>query len=239
MIAQWSLTCIEITFQMNNFNSLYDSIILEADDNVNKIGVFPGAFKPPHAGHFYTALNACEANDIVYIFASDKSRPLSTVKSGSKNEGCDSLRYKNLLSPDSKFTTNMLAVKPAECARVTSASALRAAISTKDVQTIYKNLPKEISDSDRQSIYSTDPKSPGILNTSNDVSSEYYGHVTSEQMQSIWKIYIPVLKSLTGGTEINFVISKGSPVRDTYELVDSINNSKQAGMTSVSLYVGT
>ena len=224
---------------MNKFNHLFKSIISEADEKVKRIGVFPGAFKPPHAGHFYTALNACKANDTVYIFASDKSRPLSTVKTGSKNEGCDSLRYKNLLSPDSKFTTNMLSVKPAECARVTSASALRAAISTKDVETIYKNLPKEIRDSDRQAIYSTDPETPGILNTSNDVSNQHYGHVTSDQMQSIWKIYIPVLKSLTGGTEINFIISKGSPVRDTYELVDSINNSEQAEMTSVSLYVGT
>ena len=226
---------------MKGFDQLYKSIVLEADDQVKRIGIFPGAFKPPHAGHFYTALNACNNNDFVYIFASDKSRPLSTIKaSGSKNEGCDSLRYKNLLSPDSKFTTNMLSVKPAECARVTSASALRAAISTKDVETIYKNLPKEISDEDRQIIYSTDPDRQGVLNISNDISSDSYGHVTSEQMQSIWKIYIPTLKSLAKrDVDIKFVVSKGSPVRDTYELVDNINNSEQASMTSVSLYVGT
>jgi cytidyltransferase-like protein len=41
---------------------------------VKRIGVFPGAFKPPHKGHFTTALNAAKQNDILIIIISSGDR---------------------------------------------------------------------------------------------------------------------------------------------------------------------
>ncbi|NBO99125.1 MAG: hypothetical protein EBU90_03225 [Proteobacteria bacterium] len=38
------------------------------------IGLFPGAFKPPHKGHFATALNAAKNNNDVFILVSSTDR---------------------------------------------------------------------------------------------------------------------------------------------------------------------
>jgi len=220
---------------MNNFQEYYQYILCEKDNDVNKVGIFPGAFKPPHAGHYYTALNACKENDSVYIFASSKSRALSTQnKSTSTDKDCDSMRYQNLIKPDSKFTTNLLSIQPAECARMTSASAVRAAIAVKDKTTIIKNLPEGLSDEEKDSIYN-------IFMRSNDISNDDYGHITMDQMMAVWNIYGDLLsrESSLSREDIKIIVSNGSPVRDTYELVDSINNDERAGSSSIRLYVGT
>ena len=90
---------------MDNFDKLFTNLICEQDSNVQKVGIFPGAFKPPHMGHYYTALNACKDNDQVYIFVSKKSRALSTQNIaqpvGAKD--CDAQRYSNFMSSD-KYT---------------------------------------------------------------------------------------------------------------------------------------
>lgn len=220
---------------MNNFQEYYQYILHEKDDNVNKIGIFPGAFKPPHAGHYYTALNACKDNDSVYIFASSKARALSTQnKSKSTGKDCDSKRYQNLIKPDSKFTSNLLSIQPAECARMTSASAVRAAIALKDKVTVVKNLPEGLSDEEKDSIYN-------IFMRSNDISNDDYGHITMDQMMAVWNIYGDLLsrESSLSREDIKITVSNGSPVRDTYDLVDNINNSEMAGNSSIRLYVGS
>jgi len=216
---------------MNNFENLYKELITEAGD-ITKIGIFPGAFKPPHVGHYTTALNACEDNDIVYIYISSKPRALSTQNkaAGTGGKDCDSDRYKNMMTSD-KYTNNLLSVQPAACARMTSASAMRVAISAKDKNTIFKNLPDGV---DKESVFN-------ILMQSNDISNDEYGHVTIQQTLEIWRHYQELLISATGTDtkDIRILASDITPVRDTYELVDTLNKSEQAGNISVRLYVGS
>ena len=213
---------------MEQFNQLFKNILLEQDMDVFKVGIFPGAFKPPHIGHFTTAYNACKDNDMVYIFVSDKPRPLSTQNKG-KTEVPDIQRYSNIMNSD-KYTSNLLGVQPAGVARMTSATAFRAAISLKDKNTIAKNLPEG---GDTDAIFS-------ILMRSNDIGNPGYGHVTVDQTMEIWKHYKPILHNLTGLAEdrLKIIVSSPSPVKDTYDLVDRLNNSDQANNTSVRLYVG-
>lgn len=215
---------------MKQFDNLYKQLILEQDENVLKIGVFPGAFKPPHIGHFMTAYNACKNNDHVYIFVSDKPRPISTKATSNNNkEVPDSARYSNILKTD-KYTSNLLGVQTAGVARMTSATAFRTAISVKDKNTITKNIPEGV---DVDKVYN-------VLMRSNDISNPGYGHVTVEQTMAIWQLYRPHLIQLSGidSDNLSIQISKPSPVKDTYDLVDQLNNSENARMTSVSLYVG-
>ena len=129
-----------------------------------------------------------------------------------------------------KYTSNLLGVQPAGVARMTSATAFRAAISLKDKNTIAKNLPEG---GDTDAIFS-------ILMRSNDIGNPGYGHVTVDQTMEIWKHYKPILHNLTGLTEdrLKIIVSSPSPVKDTYDLVDRLNNSDQANNTSVRLYVG-
>lgn len=44
------------------------------ESSVKRIGVFPGAFKPPHKGHFTTALNAAKQNDALIVIMSGGDR---------------------------------------------------------------------------------------------------------------------------------------------------------------------
>jgi len=214
---------------MQRFDSLYGSLLTEQDENVLKIGIFPGAFKPPHVGHYTTAYDACKNNDKVYIFVSDKPRPLTTQHKGNKKEVPDSARYANILKSD-KYTDRLLGVQTAGVARMTSATAFRSAISIKDKVTISKNIPEGV-DSDR--VYD-------ILMKSNDLDNPGYGHITVEQTMDIWMLYKPLLINLTGMNPEDIIIqvSKPSPVKDTYDLVDQLNKSEQAGNIGVRLYVG-
>lgn len=214
---------------MNQFDNYYNQLFYEQLQGEDTVGIFPGAFKPPHVGHYMTALNACKNNDIVYIYISSKSRALTTQNKAPTKEMPDVNRYANLLNSD-KFTNNIRSIQSAGVARMTSASAFRAAISIKDKNTINKNLPDGV---DADYIYS-------ILMKSNDVDNPSYGHITVEQSMDIWRTYLPLLSSQSGLPieRIKINISKTSPVRDTYELVDQINNSQSASITNIRLYVG-
>ena len=215
---------------MKSFDILVKSILHEAVEDVYTVGIFPGAFKPPHIGHYTTALNACKVCDEVNIFVSSKSRAMSTQnKAGGGSGAPDSARYKNLIHSD-KFTNNILSVQTAGVARMTSASAFRVAISAKDKNTIIKNLPKGV---DVDLIFN-------ILMSSNDIDSEGYGHVTIEQTMAIWRLYAGLLIQESGidSDKLNINISKISPVKDTYDLVEEINNDERARMASIKLYVG-
>lgn len=213
---------------MKQFDRLFGNILSEQDNRVLNVGIFPGAFKPPHVGHYTTALNACNDNEKVYIFVSDKPRPLSTQNKGGK-EVPDSARYGNILKSD-KYTSNLLSVRTAGVARMTSATAFRAAVSVKDKSTIIKNLPEG---ADHDQIFS-------ILMQSNDISSPSYGYVSVEQTMAIWNIYKQLLIKQSNRSEQDVIIkvSSPSPVKDTYDLVDQLNNNEGAGMTSIRLYVG-
>jgi len=55
-------------------------LFVEQSSNFS-IGFFPGAFKPPHKGHFQTALQASKQNDSVAIIVSGSERDgISTDK---------------------------------------------------------------------------------------------------------------------------------------------------------------
>ena len=215
----------------NTFDRLVDKYLTEQEHAVWKVGIFPGAFKPPHIGHYTTALNACNTCDSVYIFVSSKSRPLSTQnKSDGGKETCDSSRYGNLLGND-KYTNNLLGVQSAGCARMTSATAFRAAMAVKDKNTILKNLPDGV---DKDLIFD-------VLMMSNEVDNEGYGHVTIEQAGAIWLEYKKLLarESNIDINDIHIRTSQISPVKDTYDLVSNLNEDERtAHKTSVYLYVG-
>lgn len=203
--------------------------MVENDMDVYKIGIFPGAFKPPHMGHYHTALNACKECDEVHIFVSTKERALTTQNKVAGAEAPDSARYKNLIHSD-KFTDNIFSVTTAGVARMTSASALRAAISIKDKNTIFKNLPEG---SDKEAIFD-------ILMQSNDVSNSTYGHISINQTMAIWQQYSNLLISnrYISPDKLHLNVSSTSPVRDTYELVEDINKTEQASRVAIKLYVG-
>ena len=212
---------------MDNFDTVYKQIIQEQTDNLVNIGIFPGAFKPPHIGHYTTAYNACMNNDKVFIFISEKSRALSTQNKG--NEQPDSVRYSNIIKSD-KYTNNLFGVQTAEVARMTSASAFRAAIAVKDKNTVAKNIPDGV---DKDRIYQ-------ILLNSNDISSETYGHITVQQSLEIWNLYKQNLTQLTGLGDDDIIIKSSvpSPVKDTYDLVSELNDREDANTINVRLYVG-
>jgi len=213
---------------MNKFDRMYGNLLHEQGSDVYRVGIFPGAFKPPHIGHYTTALNACKNNDKVYIFVSDKSRPLTTKPTSGKDVP-DSVRYSNILKSD-KYTSNLLSVKTAGVARMTSATAFRAAVSLKDKVTIAKNLPDGV---DKDAVYHK-------LMQSNDISSETYGHISIEQTMDIWNMMRPSLLQLSGMGDDDLIIkiSSPSPVKDTYDLVDQLNKSESAGNIAVDLFVG-
>jgi len=241
---------------MNNFNTLAKQLLVEFDADVKKIGIFPGAFKPPHIGHFVTALKAVDTNDIIYIYVSNKSRdvqvvdskPVDILKPGKESGTCDSSRYKNLVTNSSKrtkFTDKLLSVRPAMCSRMSSATAVRTAIATQDKQTVMQNIPPvafENLGEEGLEMYEgkeclTDQERDSVFNILRDSHQTY--SISSEQSMNIWAIYKAGLERLTGGKkQINISLVRGSPVKETYDLVDNINNSDTASNTAINLYVG-
>lgn len=239
---------------MNSFDTIANRLLVELDTKVNKIGIFPGAFKPPHIGHFVTALKAVDTNDTTYIYVSDKSRevqvvdnkPKDILKPGKEQGDCDSMRYNNLIRKDrTRFTDKLLSIQPAMCSRMSSATAVRTAIALNDKQTVMQNIPpvafENLGEEDLTTYEGveclTDEERESVFNILKESSNTY--SISSEQSMKIWSIYKTGLDRLTGGTkQINISLVKGSPVRETYELVDDINNSEQAGNTAINLYVG-
>lgn len=237
---------------MNSFKSLYTSLLRESDD-FKKMGIFPGAFKPPHIGHFETAKIACswatggnKQPGSFFIFASGKSRSLDQQNvSGKDAKDCDGARYNNLLAdevPESRGsrnmvrnfrTDNLLSIQSATCARLGSASAVRTALREQDRGGVESMLPKELDQTQRDQIWK-------VLTPSIEPGGEKFGHIDAEQMTFIWRIYIDTLQSLFSKCDIEFDLAPGSPVTDTYELVDAINKGELGSPENISinLYVG-
>ena len=226
---------------MRAFDRCVESLMVEATD-VHTVGVFPGAFKPPHRGHYLTAKKACEECDEVYILVSSKSRDLNTqniaVKSDPNdpddpmNKTCDSARYRDF-NDKPKYTSNLWSREIRPCVRAGSASAMRAAIGAKDVETMLKEIPVEV---DREQVID-------IYNMSNDMKfhPDNYGRVTVEQSLMVWRLFVNALIDTTGIDSGNVHVKqiKGSPVTHTYDLVSNINDSERASGTKVNLYVGS
>jgi cytidyltransferase-like protein len=215
---------------MSNFNSqinrYLNQYLLEQSQDYNVVGIFPGAFKPPHNGHFQVALQACNSCDNVYVFVSNKERPLvkqpSTKK---KTEMPDIARYNNIFNSD-KYTSNLMSVDAVDpIFGETSATIVRKAIELGDVETVKENLPDEIGN-DKDKVV--------------QILLDNQGTITIDHTMAIWDIYKKYLiqNSNLNDENINIQVAIPSPVKDTYDLVDELNKSEDAGKTVVKLYVG-
>lgn len=240
---------------MRTFDQLADRLLYEAVDG-RTIGFFPGAFKPPHVGHYETARSACEACDEVYVLVSPKSRDLNTrnIAVTSTDSGdvkdCDASRYMSFKS-STKYTGNLNSINIEPCARLSSASGMRAAISTEDRDTIRDNLPTGVDVN----------KITDILFQSLDAEKfpENFGKVTIDQTILIWKQFARLLVQNTNISpeNLHIITTKGSPVTLTYEMVYRLNGNpnefgdteqeqqklrevvERANRTNVLLYVGS
>lgn len=60
---------------IDNFDLLIEQVVLyEQPSEVLRVGLYPGAFKPPHVGHYQAAKDALNRNDVVYVLISGESR---------------------------------------------------------------------------------------------------------------------------------------------------------------------
>lgn len=60
---------------IDNFDILIEQVMLfEQPEKTTQIGLYPGAFKPPHVGHYQAAVDALRKNDVVYVLISGESR---------------------------------------------------------------------------------------------------------------------------------------------------------------------
>lgn len=61
---------------MNNFDCLVESYLIEAESR--RVAIFPGAYKPPHKGHYQACAMASRDNDEVHIFIGNQTRDMIT-----------------------------------------------------------------------------------------------------------------------------------------------------------------
>lgn len=60
--------------EIQSFKSMVGKTIIEKHTKRMKIGLFPGAFKPPHVGHYNTAVMGAKQNDKMLVVISDTVR---------------------------------------------------------------------------------------------------------------------------------------------------------------------
>lgn len=201
---------------LETFDSVYD-IILENDASarVKKIGIFPGAFKPPHRGHYNTAASACSQCNEVYIIMSPKER---LICQKSKDTGLPEWeKFKSLL-PGGKTheKLNNAQVELAEVDRQTSASKFRArildtALDSCDLKTFTSNIVEFLPDVDENS------KNRIAATLMGDCVKD--GVITSREAEEIWSVYIEQLRRDYADVTIHFTIADISPIIDTHDLV--------------------
>jgi cytidyltransferase-like protein len=212
------------TEKVNNYLQHY---LFEEDRSFHRIGIFPGAFKPPHVGHYNVALQACQQNDEVFLFMSKKSRPIGKIQPDTKKGSPDIKRYENIFKTD-KFTSNLGNIKTINpifkvADGEVSASLIRHAISIGDEETISKNLPDLEKISEKNDVL--------------DIMMQNRDEITLEQAVAIWEIYKSDIENKTN-TPLNINVSDITPVMDTYDKVKEINKSAEAPETEINLYVG-
>ena len=225
--------------RLKTASSFDDLCLLNEQINSSSAGIFPGAFKPPHAGHYHTAKAAAMNNDILFILMSNTPRNLDQTNVSNKPERPDSDRYKSLL-PGGKQNALLqhVDVQIAQCERpeidgeAASASRLRKQIAryaaqVDDMITFRQNadsfIPASLSDEDKDAVAEL------FVSITDD------GMIDAQEAAAIWSIYIKQLKAETG-TNIEFEMVPGSPVQLTYEIVKVIDDSKS--YDTANLYVG-
>lgn len=203
------------------------------------IGVFPGAFKPPHRGHYLTAEQACKRCDHVIVLMSEKPRLIgqnSTLSNGKDDD--DSARWNSLRPGGNVFNKLRHAdVTMQQVDRQTSASKLRnnlfeLALNKADLQTFTDNISEFLPDLDSTNTATVVQKLM-VKATTDKV-------ITVVEAKDIWDIYIDNLNKIYKSTgdglpRISLRISSKSPVADAYDLV--LNELDQQGV-NIELYVG-
>ena len=219
---------------INNFNDL---CILNEEINDRVAGIFPGAFKPPHAGHYHTALQAAKQCDTLFILMSDTPRQLA--KDNSSSEQADWERYKSIL-PGGKLADKLtnIRVELAQCMRPVldgkpaSASRLRREIAGYAFDHLDFNT---FSDNTRSFIPNSLTEEEQVAVAKKMVKHAQDNIVDAYESAEIWGTYINHLTQETG-TDIVFEILQGSPVAMSYQVVDTINENNTFDL--VKLFVG-
>lgn len=208
----------------NTFEDLLTEQVTEGTVGHEKtIGIFPGAFKPPHRGHYLTANEACRVCDVVYILMSGGGRELGKAsKSSSVPEW---KKYEGIL-PGGKFIDKLpnLNIELAEVDRATSASAMRAKIADfgltqNDTETFLDNIDEFLPDIDQNDKLTISDQLIGTIAN---------GVITAVESSVIWEIYIRNLEVSNPSCDVNFAIINGSPITNTYELVEGLNKDAQS-----------
>lgn len=225
--------------RLKTANSFDDLWLLSEQVNSSSAGIFPGAFKPPHAGHYHTARAAAMNNDVLFILMSDTPRDLNQTNVSNKPERPDSDRYKSLL-PGGKQNALLqhVDVRIAQCERpeidgeAASASRLRKQIAryaaqVDDMVTFRQNaesfIPSSLSEEDKSRV------------AEHFVKITADGMIDAQEAAAIWGIYANQLRRETG-TNIEFEMVPGSPVQLTYEIVKVIDDNQT--YNTANLYVG-
>lgn len=219
--------------QTSNFDHL-DLLVERYTDRQQTIGVFPGAFKPPHRGHFKTAASACAECDEVHIIMSPKERMLNQP-SKTLNQP-ESAKYQGLMpgGNTNKQIMTKVKIETAEVDRLTSASAMRAEIcdvsyGLNDLRTfeqcMNKYLPEQLTDRRKQQVVRR------LYRARQDDKIE------PREAQMVWRIYIDQLRELFKDTKIMLKVAKVSPIADTYALALELFEQTQETVT-LRLYTG-
>lgn len=229
---------MKLNLHNNTFDSLYS--LISEDSSGKTIGLFPGAFKPPHRGHYLTAAMAAKACDVVYIIMSPKERMLGQA---SADTGVPEWKKYSGLLPGGKQHAQYqkhLNMELAEVDRQTSASKMRVAISNiaatalniNDMDTWEENLssfiPDDLERSELEEVISLLRKAPEDK------------VITVEEADGIWAIYLNVLRRRFPNTTIEFKIAEISPIKTAYDLAEEIyNDASLAGdHYTLKLYTG-
>lgn len=99
-----------------NFDQLYHRALLHEKSQKYKtvgksIGIFPGAFKPPHKGHYMTAEKAMSDNDIVVVFVSGQDRGDSGEKISADQSMAIWKLYKDYMLSTTPYKSDMVLAK--------------------------------------------------------------------------------------------------------------------------------
>lgn len=87
---------------INNFEMLVEQAYLhEQSEKVLRVGLYPGAYKPPHVGHYQAAVNALSKNDVVFVLVSGQCRGQDECQvTGSQSEDIWKLYKQDIGDPD-------------------------------------------------------------------------------------------------------------------------------------------
>ena len=207
------------------------------ENDYKTIGLFPGAFKPPHRGHFMTAAMAAKNCDVVYIIMSPKER---IIGQASADTGAPEWKKYAGLLPGGKqheMYGDTLNTTLAEVDRQTSASAMRAtiadlALGNNDMVTWENNLrsflPPDLEDEDVR-------KAVDLLHKSPEDQV-----ISVDEADQLWGIYLNSLRRKFPNTQIEYKIAEISPIKTSYDLAEEIFNDAKVAETryNLKLYTG-